>query len=112
MRTITLDLERMTSVPAIHKYLRSALALPVYYGANLDALYDCLTEIAEPTQIIVPADITDNEKLGWYGGLQHARLDGCPTGGSWCIHIPGYRNHQESTRRYDRPSWQTQYVLP
>ena len=45
MRTITLDLERMTSVPALHKYLRSALALPVYYGANLDALYDCLTEI-------------------------------------------------------------------
>ena len=67
MRTITLDLERMTSVPALHKYLRSALALPAHYGANLDALYDCLTEIAEPTQIIVPADITDNEKLGWYG---------------------------------------------
>lgn len=65
MRTITLDLERMTSVPAMHKYLRSALALPVYYGANLDALYDCLTEIAEPTQIIVPADITDNES--WAG---------------------------------------------
>ena len=67
MRTITLDLERMTSVPALHKYLRSALALPVYYGANLDALYDCLTEIVEPTQIIVPANVTDNEKLGCYG---------------------------------------------
>ena len=67
MRTITLNINRLHSVPALHKYLRSALALPVYYGANLDALYDCLTEIAEPTQIIVPADITDNEKLGWYG---------------------------------------------
>ena len=55
----------MTSVTALHKYLRSALALPVYYGANLDALYDCLTEIAKPTQIIVPANVTDNEKLGW-----------------------------------------------
>lgn len=66
MRTITLDLERMTSVPALHKYLRSALA-PAHYGANLDALYDCLTEIVEPTQIIVPANVTDNEKLGWYG---------------------------------------------
>ena len=41
----------------------------MYYGANLDALYDCLTEIVEPTQIIVPADITDNEKLGWYGEI-------------------------------------------
>lgn len=67
MRTITLDINRLHSVPALHKYLRSALALPMYYGANLDALYDCLTEIAEPTQIVVPADITDNEKLGWYG---------------------------------------------
>ena len=67
MRTITLDLERMTSVTALHKYLHSALALPAHYGANLDALYDCLTEIAAPTQLIVPADITDNEKLGWYG---------------------------------------------
>lgn len=67
MRTITLDINRLHSVPALHKYLRSALALPVYYGANLDALYDCLTEIAEPTQLIVPADITDNEKLGRYG---------------------------------------------
>lgn len=67
MRTITLDLERMTSVPALHKYLRSELALPAHYGANLDALYDCMTEIAEPTQIVVPADINDNEKLGWYG---------------------------------------------
>lgn len=67
MRTITLDINRLHSVPALHKYLRSALALPVYYGANLDALYDCLTEIVESTQIIVPANVTDNEKLGCYG---------------------------------------------
>ena len=67
MRTITLDLERMTSVPALHKYLRNALALPAHYGANLNALYDYLTVIAESTQIIVPANVTDNEKLGWYG---------------------------------------------
>ena len=67
MRTITLDINRLHSVPALHKYLCSELALPVYYGANLDALYDCLTEIVEPTQIIVPANVTDNEKLGWYG---------------------------------------------
>lgn len=67
MRKITLDIERMRSLPMLHKYLHTALALPEYYGANLDALYDCLTEIAEPTQIVVPADITDNEKLSWYG---------------------------------------------
>lgn len=67
MRTITLELTRMHSVPALHKYLRSALALPVYYGANLDALHDCLTELAKPTQLIVPAAVANNENLGWYG---------------------------------------------
>lgn len=67
MKIITLDIARMYSVPALHKYLRSVLALPVYYGANLDALHDCLTEIAEPTQLIVPAAIASNENLGWYG---------------------------------------------
>ena len=67
MRTITLDLERMTSVPALHKYLRSALAFPAQYGPKLDALYDFLTEIADPTQINVPDENTDKQKLGWYG---------------------------------------------
>ena len=47
MRKITLDIERMRSLPMLHKYLHTALALPEYYGANLDALYDCLTERGE-----------------------------------------------------------------
>lgn len=33
-------------IPA-HDYLKEALALPDYYGRNLDALYDCLTELDE-----------------------------------------------------------------
>ena len=28
-----------------HDYLKEALNLPDYYGKNLDALFDCLTEI-------------------------------------------------------------------
>lgn len=28
-----------------HDYLMEALELPDYYGKNLDALYDCLTEM-------------------------------------------------------------------
>lgn len=33
-------------IPA-HDYLKEVLALPDYYGRNLDALYDCLTELGE-----------------------------------------------------------------
>ena len=67
MRTVKLNVEKMTGLAALHKYLRSALALPVYYGSNLDALYDCLTEITEETELIVPQDVTKEEYLGWYG---------------------------------------------
>ena len=67
MRIITLDIEKMRSLPMLHKYLHTALALPEYYGANLDALYDCLTEIAEPTELVVPKKVADEADLGWYG---------------------------------------------
>ena len=67
MRKIVLDIEKMRSLPMLHKYLHTALALPEYYGANLDALYDCLTEIAEPTELVVPKNVADEAYLGWYG---------------------------------------------
>ena len=67
MRKITLDIEKMRSLPMLHKYLHTTLALPEYYGANLDALYDCLTEIAEPTELVVPKKVADEAYLGWYG---------------------------------------------
>lgn len=67
MKTITLDLEHLHSVPCLHKQLREALELPIYYGANLDALYDCLTEISEETELVVPLAVADAEHLGWYG---------------------------------------------
>ncbi len=41
---IQLDGTRMTSRPETHTYLQEMLGFPVYYGKNLDALYDCLSE--------------------------------------------------------------------
>jgi ribonuclease inhibitor len=67
MRKVVLKLEKMQSLPALHRYLHGALALPTYYGANLDALYDCLTELAEPLELSVPRAVADEEQLGWYG---------------------------------------------
>ena len=47
---IVLDAANMTEKEAAHAYLKKALSLPDYYGSNLDALYDCLTEL-EDTEI-------------------------------------------------------------
>lgn len=44
---ITLDAAMLRERLPAHEYLTEALALPDYYGKNLDALYDCLTELGE-----------------------------------------------------------------
>ncbi|MDY4921366.1 MAG: barstar family protein [Phascolarctobacterium sp.] len=67
MKKIVLELEKMRSLPALHQHLHIALALPEYYGSNLDALYDCLTDITEPTELVVPQKVAADEYLGWYG---------------------------------------------
>ena len=51
MKRIELDVGRIETVRALHIYLQYRLELPDYYGRNLDALHDCLTEITEDTQI-------------------------------------------------------------
>ena len=50
---IVLDGSRMTDRAAAHAELREKLALPEYYGGNLDALNDCLGERAERELIVI-----------------------------------------------------------
>lgn len=35
----------------VQEYIARQMDFPEYYGKNLDALYDCLTDIAEPTAV-------------------------------------------------------------
>ena len=49
MKYITLDGKKINEES--HDYLIRKLDLPDYYGRNLDALYDCLTDIGVETQI-------------------------------------------------------------
>lgn len=44
---VTLDARQLDERGQAHAYLKEVLALPEYYGNNLDALYDCLTEMKE-----------------------------------------------------------------
>ncbi len=67
MRKIELDIRKMNSVANLHQHLFKALGLPKYYGCNLDALHDCLTELSEATEIVVPAKVADEKYLGEYG---------------------------------------------
>ena len=51
MKEYRVDLTNTTDNDSLHNALKEGLSLPDYYGKNLDALYDVLTEIGEPTAI-------------------------------------------------------------
>ncbi|MCW2816893.1 MAG: hypothetical protein JWN84_4348 [Nocardioides sp.] len=46
-RLAHLDGARIDSAPALHAALAAALRFPDWYGANLDALADCLREVPQ-----------------------------------------------------------------
>jgi ribonuclease inhibitor len=45
MKQITLDGNLLSDAATVHDYLMEMLEFPKYYGKNLDALYDCLTDL-------------------------------------------------------------------
>ncbi len=53
MRTIHLDGSEMTTREALHRRLAEEFHFPPWYGRNLDALYDLLTEPGEETLIVL-----------------------------------------------------------
>ena len=51
MKSVILDAKKMLKKEKMHEYFAKKFDLPEYYGKNLDALFDCLCEINEPTLI-------------------------------------------------------------
>ena len=48
---LTLDAALFGNAKQVHNYIANALQFPDWYGRNLDALYDCLTERGGDTVI-------------------------------------------------------------
>lgn len=67
METIVIDGEKMLNRWAAHDHLAEQLSLPDYYGRNLDALYDLLTEREGPVRLVVRHRGTILSWLGEYG---------------------------------------------
>lgn len=51
MKKILLDFKLTRTSEQVQEYLAFKLEFPEYYGKNLEALYDCLTEIGDDTCI-------------------------------------------------------------
>ena len=57
---------------SLHRYLKENLGCPFDYGANLDALFDELSSITEPTHITLCYSIvTDGERHAYTAKLLH-----------------------------------------
>ncbi len=66
-----------------HDALARALSFPDYYGRNLDALHDCLTDLNDTQLVITDCSFPGREMEKWPGFLsvffdsaaENARLD-------------------------------------
>ena len=47
MKQIVLDGNILADATLVHDYLKEMLEFPEYYGKNLDALHDCLTDLED-----------------------------------------------------------------
>lgn len=56
MKTVILDCEKLLKKKQAHIYLAEVFDFPDYYGRNLDALFDCLTEMGECTILLKGED--------------------------------------------------------
>ncbi len=52
MKRVQLSAARWLSADEAHEELAAALDFPEYYGRNLDALHDCLTDL-DDTQLVI-----------------------------------------------------------
>ena len=67
MKITILNGKRMRYNKSTHEYLKRKLQFPDYYGNNLDALWDMLTTINAPIEIILLNDEAVYENLGEWG---------------------------------------------
>ena len=77
MKSIELYGGDFSSRGEIHEYLADTLEFPSYYGRNLDALHDCLTDLAEDAELTVYDGDAICEYAGetWYEGFCRALTD-------------------------------------
>ena len=73
MRKVIADLRQCPDREALHDVLSEAFAFPDYYGRNLDALYDLLTEMSEDTcaAVLFPPEAANAHAADTHASFSH-----------------------------------------
>ena len=66
MNICIIDGNKISDRELLHTILAQSLNFPEWYGKNLDALYDCLTDIQEETEIQLINEKSLTDHLGNY----------------------------------------------
>lgn len=66
---LRLDSRMLDDKEALHKEIFRQMQLPLYYGENLDALWDILTAWGNPLQIIIENCGESLAQVGSYGEM-------------------------------------------
>ncbi|MBR6407235.1 MAG: barstar family protein [Clostridia bacterium] len=66
MKKVVLDGAVLTNMEDVHEFLARELFFPEWYGKNLDALHDCLTDIHEDVRIVFIKKKQMKQRLGGY----------------------------------------------
>lgn len=74
MKEYTIDCAAIGSRAQLHSAFSRSLSFPAWYGNNLDALYDCLTELGEDTTLILTNWTLLDKALGRYAATTRSVL--------------------------------------
>lgn len=61
---VIIDCENLLDREQAHEYLEQMLDFPQHYGKNLDALYDCLTELSDCTIVLLGEEALSQDSYG------------------------------------------------
>ena len=61
-----LDISACETAEDLHRALAEGLHFPAWYGGNLDALHDCLTDLSDPVHLTVLHAQALEDALGAY----------------------------------------------
>lgn len=69
MKMLILDGEKITNMYDVHDIFYKELSFPEFYGRNLDALYDCLTDVSDETVVRLENYEKLEYELGKYAAI-------------------------------------------